>query len=135
MLFNDDCITYNVRKFKSAYYSNINNLAVLKGDFRMSKKNHAEVVIIGGGIVGCAIAYYVLQTRIIRCEGKAGLLAKAIGRDLKGKISPVLYLCGIAAAWIASPAIGVAFFVLVAVMWLVPDRRLERALARPRENE
>jgi len=49
---------------------------------------------------------------------------------LKGKISPVLYLTGIIAAWNASPEIGVAFFVFVALMWLVPDRRLERMMTR-----
>jgi len=96
-------------------------------------ENHFErwpTVLYGLNLLCCAVAYYVLQTRIIRCEGKASLLASAVGRDLKGKISPVLYLCGIAAAWIASPAIGVAFFVVVAIMWLVPDRRLERMMTQ-----
>ena len=96
-------------------------------------ENHFErwpTVLYGVNLLCCAIAYYVLQTRIIRCQGPASGLAKAVGRDLKGKMSPVLYVAGIVAAWIASPQIGVAFFVLVALMWLVPDRRLERMMPR-----
>ena len=96
-------------------------------------ENHFErwpTVLYGLNLLCCAIAYYILQTRIIRCEGRAGRLAEAIGRDLKGKISPLLYTCGIVAAWIAAPAIGVAFFVIVAIMWLVPDRRLERMITQ-----
>jgi uncharacterized membrane protein len=96
-------------------------------------ENHFErwpTVLYGVNLLCCAIAYYVLQARIIRCQGSASRLAKAVGRDLKGKMSPVLYVAGIVAAWIASPQIGVAFFVLVALMWLVPDRRLERMMAR-----
>jgi uncharacterized membrane protein len=96
-------------------------------------ENHFErwpTVLYGVNLLCCAIAYYVLQARIIRCQGSACRLAKAVGRDLKGKMSPVLYVAGIVAAWIASPQIGVAFFVLVALMWLVPDRRLERMMAR-----
>ena len=96
-------------------------------------ENHFErwpTVLYGLNLLCCAIAYYALQVRIIRCQGEASPLAKAIGRDLKGKISPVLYVCGIVAAWTISARIGVAFFVFVALMWLVPDRRLERAITR-----
>jgi uncharacterized membrane protein len=98
-------------------------------------ENHFErwpTVLYGVNLLCCAIAYYVLQARIIRWQGPASGLAKAVGRDLKGKMSPVLYVAGIVAAWIASPEIGVAFFVLVALMWLVPDRRLERMMPRQR---
>jgi len=87
-------------------------------------------VLYGVNLLCCAIAYYLLQTRIIRCQGRDSLLAKAVGRDLKGKISPVLYMCGIVAAWTTAAEVGVALFVLVALMWLVPDRRPERATAR-----
>ena len=96
-------------------------------------ENHFErwpTVLYGLNLLCCAIAYYLLQTRIIRCEGRAGRLAEALGRDLKGKISPLLYTSGIVAAWIAAPGIGVAFFVIVAIMWLVPDRRLERMITQ-----
>jgi len=94
-------------------------------------ENHFErwpTVLYGLNLLCCAIAFVILQIRIIRCEGQPSRLAEALGRDLKGKISPVLYACGIVAAWIASPAIGVVFFVVVAIMWLVPDRRLERMI-------
>ena len=96
-------------------------------------ENHFErwpTVLYGVNLLCCAMAYNLLQTRIIRCQGRDSLLAKAVGRDLKGKISPVLYVCGIVAAWIISAKVGVAFFVFVALMWLVPDRRLERAMTR-----
>ena len=96
-------------------------------------ENHFErwpTVLYGVNLLCCAIAYNLLQVRIIRCQGSDSALAKAVGRDLKGKISPVLYLAGIIAAWSASPEIGVAFFVFVALMWLVPDRRLERMMTR-----
>ena len=96
-------------------------------------ENHFErwpTVLYGLNLLCCAIAYVVLQSRIVRCQGRDSLLAKALGRDLKGKISPVFYVCGIIAAWTFSAAVAVAFFVFVALMWLVPDRRLERALRR-----
>jgi uncharacterized membrane protein len=86
-------------------------------------------VLYGVNLLCCAIAYYVLQMRIIRRQGPDGLLARAVARDLKGKISPVLYVCGIALAWLVSAWVGLAFFVFVALMWLVPDRRLERFIA------
>ncbi|HUR28306.1 MAG TPA: TMEM175 family protein [Planctomycetota bacterium] len=85
-------------------------------------------VLYGVDLLLCAIAYFVLQQRLIFRQGRDGLLAHAIARDLKGKLSPVLYVLGIAAAWIGPVWLGMAFFVFVALMWLVPDRRLERAL-------
>jgi len=101
-------------------------------------ENHFErwpTVLYGANLLCCAVAYYVLQARIIRCQGRDSVLAKAVGRDLKGKISPALYVCGIVAAWSTSAKIGVAFFVFVALMWLVPDRRLERVMTRgPHED-
>ena len=74
-----------------------------------------------------AIAYYLLQRAIIRRHGSGGVLAQALGTDFKGKISPVLYLTAIAAAFVAT-WISYLIYVLVAVMWLVPDRRIENAL-------
>jgi uncharacterized membrane protein len=73
-----------------------------------------------------AIAYFILQQRIIAREGRESTLGKAVGRDYKGKISPVIYLIAILSVWI-SPWIAVALYVLVALMWLLPDRRIERA--------
>ncbi|MCB0503525.1 MAG: DUF1211 domain-containing protein [Bacteroidetes bacterium] len=71
-----------------------------------------------------AIAYFLLQSIIINNHGKDSLLAKAIGRDIKGKISPVLYILGIATSWI-NPWISGAFYILVALIWLIPDKRIE----------
>jgi TMEM175 potassium channel family protein len=72
-----------------------------------------------------AIAYYVLQTAIIATQGPGSRLAAAIGDDLKGKISPLLYAAAIPLAFV-SRAIAEAIYVLVALIWLVPDRRIER---------
>jgi uncharacterized membrane protein len=74
-----------------------------------------------------AIAFYILQRAIIRHQGREGLLAKALGPDLKGKISPVLYIIAIVFAFFV-PVIADAIYVGVALMWLVPDRRIERLL-------
>lgn len=87
-------------------------------------------VLYGGNLLASAVAYYILQHRIIRREGPDCLLARAIGRDLKGKLSPVLYCVGMASAWILTPWSGVVIFALVALMWTVPDRRIERVLGR-----
>ena len=95
-------------------------------------ENHFErwpTVLYGINLLCCAVAYYVLQTCIIRNQGPESLLAKAVSSDFKGKASPVLYVCGIVTSWLVSTWIGIAFFVFVALMWLVPDRRVERVIA------
>jgi uncharacterized membrane protein len=74
-----------------------------------------------------AIAYYILQKTIIRQQGSHSVLAKALGNDFKGKLSPVLYIAGIAIAFVR-PLLSIALYALVAVMWLVPDRRIESML-------
>ena len=76
-----------------------------------------------------AIAYYVLQQTIIRAEGPASILKKAVGRDWKGKVSPVLYVVAIVAT-LVSPWLAQAILVTVALMWLIPDRRIENVLSR-----
>ena len=86
-------------------------------------------VIYGVNLLACAIAYFILERRIIAAEGQGGPLARAIGRDLKGKLSPLLYSAGIAATWLWQPAAGMALFVLVALVWLVPDKRIERTVS------
>jgi uncharacterized membrane protein len=85
-------------------------------------------VLYGVSLLGCAIAYYVLQTVLVRHHGPDSVIAKAVGHDFKGKVSPVFYIIGIAAAFFEQPRIALTLFVLVALMWLVPDRRMERAL-------
>ncbi len=76
-----------------------------------------------------AIAYYLLQKAIVRRQGAHSMLAKALGSDIKGKISLILYVAGIVLAFV-SPWISIAIYALVAVMWLVPDRRIESTLGR-----
>jgi len=77
-----------------------------------------------------AIAYYVLQQAIIRAQGPHSILKRAVGRDWKGKLSPLLYITAIAATlW--SPWIAEAIFVGAALIWLIPDRRIEHVLPRP----
>ena len=79
-----------------------------------------------------AMAYWVLQRAIIARQGRESLLAAAIGRDWKGNLSPVLYLLAIPLAFV-SPWVANGLFVLVAALWFIPDRRIERALAEHRE--
>jgi uncharacterized membrane protein len=76
-----------------------------------------------------AIAYYVLQQAIIRAQGPESILKLAVGRDWKGKLSPVLFVVAIMAT-LVSPWIAQAMFVTVALMWLIPDRRIENVLPR-----
>ena len=85
-------------------------------------------VVYGANLLACALAYFVLQRRIIAIEGPDGALARAVGRDLKGKLSPLFYLAGIAMAWLWQPAAGMALFVAAALIWLVPDTRIERTM-------
>jgi len=84
--------------------------------------------VYGVVLLAAALAYYILQTMILRELGPDSKLATAIGRDLKGKMSPVIYSAGIVLTF-ANHWIGLAAYIVVALMWLVPDRRLEPALA------
>jgi len=84
--------------------------------------------VYGLSLLMPALAWYVLQKAIIRKHGTESVLAKALGRDLKGKMSSVLYVVAIALAFV-SPWISLAIYALVAVMWLIPDRRIEHAIA------
>ncbi len=89
--------------------------------------------VYGFVLLMAAIAYYILQRTIIASQGANSLLAAAIGKDWKGKLSPVLYLAAIPLAFV-SVWISDALFIFVAFLWLVPDRRIERVLAK-REKE
>ena len=88
------------------------------------------VIVYGVNLLAAAIAYYILQSVIIRTQGQDSVLRKAIGRDLKGKISPAFYLAGMVAAlaWDGGRWIAVACYVAVAAMWVIPDRRIESAI-------
>ncbi len=80
--------------------------------------------LYGTVLLLAALAYYILQNLIVAEEGRDSTLAHAIGRDLKGKLSPVLYSLGIAASFLR-PWIAGCIYIFVALMWLIPDRRIE----------
>ncbi len=81
----------------------------------------------GGVLLAAAMAYWLLQHVIIRSQGHDSLLKRAVGRDWKGNLSPVLYIVAIGSTFF-SRWLAQAIYVLVALIWLVPDRRIERAL-------
>ena len=93
-------------------------------------ENHFAAVptaLYGVVLLMAAIAYFLLQGCIIARQGTGSPLAAAVGRDLKGRISPVLYLLALPAAFFR-PWIADALYVVVALIWLVPDRRIEQAV-------
>jgi uncharacterized membrane protein len=87
--------------------------------------------LYGVVLLMAACAYWILQQAIIASEGPASILKTAVGSDWKGKLSPIAYITAIAStffvAWIAQ-----AIYVAIALIWLIPDRRIERVLARGR---
>jgi len=95
----------------------------------MSENSFPAIPVAAYGMVllVAALAYYILQGALLRTEGKDSLLATAIGADIKGKASPLLYCLGIGLSF-AGPWLGIAVYVVVALMWLIPDPRLERRL-------
>jgi uncharacterized membrane protein len=90
----------------------------------------APAALYGVVLLMAAIAYWILQQTIIAAQGPDSLLKKAVGADWKGKLSPIIYLTGIAAAFFLSPRVAQLLYLVVALLWLVPDRRIERALTR-----
>lgn len=99
-------------------------------------ENHfasAPMAFYGIVLLMAAIAYWILQRAIMAEQGHDSLLAIAIGNDLKGKLSPLLYAIAIPAAFI-QPWIAGAIYVTVALLWLIPDRRIEHIISE-RENE
>jgi len=87
------------------------------------------VALYGVVLLFAAIAYYILARSLIALHGSGSVIATALGRDFKGKISVVLYAVALPMAFM-SPAAACAVYVLVAVMWLVPDRRIEKTVPR-----
>ncbi|MCC7463770.1 MAG: DUF1211 domain-containing protein [Gammaproteobacteria bacterium] len=95
-------------------------------------ENHFAAVpaaLYGGVLLAASIAYWILQRTIIAAHGPRSDLRRAIGSDWKGRLSPVLYALGIVSTfwW---HRVALAFYVIVALLWLVPDRRIERSLQR-----
>ena len=93
-------------------------------------QNHLAAIptaVYGFVLFMAAIAYYILQLAIMARQGAGSVLAAAVGRDLKGKLSPLSYLAAIGLAFV-SVWIANALYLGVALLWLIPDRRIERAL-------
>ena len=94
-------------------------------------ENHFSALptaLYGVVLLVAAIAFWILQHRIVASQGTDSIVAKAVGRDFKGKLSQVTYLIGIGCAFLA-PWISWTLYVVVVLIWLVPDQRIERALA------
>jgi len=85
--------------------------------------------LYGVVLLMAAIAYYLLEQTIIIAQGPGSLLKRAVGRDWKGKLSPLLYIVAIVAT-LRSPLAAEAIFVVAALIWLIPDRRIEHVLPR-----
>jgi uncharacterized membrane protein len=95
-------------------------------------ENHvasAPTALYGVALLMCSIAWYVMQTVIVREQGADSALRRAIGRDLKGKLSPFVYLAGIGMAFVSTAAADL-LYLAVAVTWLAPDRRIETSVKR-----
>jgi uncharacterized membrane protein len=95
-------------------------------------ENHyaaAPSALYGGVLLAAAIAYFILQQTIIAEQGPESPLKAMLGRDWKGKLSPFVYLIGIASTFFVS-WVAQALYVLIALVWLVPDRRIERSVRR-----
>jgi uncharacterized membrane protein len=84
--------------------------------------------LYGAVLLLAAVAYFILQRRILATAGTNSRLADALGRDWKGRLSPLGYLAAILLALFVSAWVACAIYVLVALLWLVPDRRVERAV-------
>ncbi|AUZ55495.1 MULTISPECIES: TMEM175 family protein [Stenotrophomonas] len=105
-------------------------LSLLPFATRWMGNNHlAPLPSVAYGVVllAAAIAYWLLQRRIIAADGSESVLRHALGVDWKGKLSPVLYLAGIGAT-LVDARLGQALYALVALLWLIPDRRIEHEL-------
>ncbi|MBI3260366.1 MAG: DUF1211 domain-containing protein [Ignavibacteriae bacterium] len=87
------------------------------------------VVCYGGALFMCAVAYYILARTLVKHHRENSVLVKAIGSDFKGKISLMIYLSAISLAFV-NEWVAVALYVVVAIMWFVPDNRIENRLTR-----
>jgi len=95
-------------------------------------ENHFDDIptaLYGANLLLCGLAYIVLQRTLIAVDGSASLIAVAVGGDFKGKLSLAAYAAAIPLAFV-HPAMAGAIYVMVALMWLVPDRRIEKVIAR-----
>jgi uncharacterized membrane protein len=100
-------------------------------------ENHFDPIpmaLYGIVLLMAAIAYFILQTEIIRTQGEDSLLARAVGKDIKGKMSPIIYLLAIGSNFFSQWVSG-ALYVLVALIWLIPDKRIEIILKNEFETK
>lgn len=89
----------------------------------------STLALYGAVLFMAAIAYYILQKAIIAKNGKDSLLSIALGKDIKGKVSPVLYIIAIIFSFLL-PVISEIIYILVALIWLIPDKRIERLVEK-----
>jgi uncharacterized membrane protein len=89
--------------------------------------------LYGVDLLMCGLAYWILQRAIVRSHGPGSLLQQAVGRDFKGNAAPVIYIAAIAMAFVWTPAAWL-LYITVAAMWLLPDRRIERAISHNGEG-
>lgn len=97
----------------------------------MGEKNDfapAPMALYGVVLLCCALAYYVLERTLIAAQGASSQLAIAVGAEIKGWISTACYAVGVVVALLWTPWVALALYTFVGLMWLVPDRRIERAL-------
>lgn len=98
-----------------------------------SGENHfaaLPVAVYGIPLLMSGIAYYILTLALLRAHGPDSDLARALGSDIKGKMSVMLYAIAIVGAWWSTP-FALALYVAVAILWLIPDKRMERAYRKP----
>ena len=89
----------------------------------------APAAAYGVVLLLAALSYWLLQRTIIKAQGPGSLLRKAVGADRKGKLSPILYALGVLLAF-RSPHVSQGLYLLVALLWLIPDRRIEQVLIK-----
>ena len=91
------------------------------------------VAVYGGVLLMAALSYTVLVRALVACHGPDSVLAQAIGSDIKGNVSIACYVLGILLALLVSRWLALALYTVVALIWLIPDLRIERALAGQKE--
>ncbi|MEO8769605.1 MAG: TMEM175 family protein [Ferruginibacter sp.] len=92
------------------------------------------VILYGVNLLMCAIAYTILAIGLVKLHGKDSTIARALGKDYKGKLSIVLYIVGLASSFIDS-RIGFALYIIVACIWFIPDKRIERVIIEEHVNK
>lgn len=91
-----------------------------------------SVALYGAVLLGCGFAYYWLSCLLV-CEDEGSVLARAVGRDRKGKMSMAIYLVGIALSFL-HPALAIVAYLLVSIMWFIPDHRIEVVLEKDKRQ-